>query len=900
VKRIQFTLPIVLLTGMVWHWVASASAQDVVVTPDKADGIYQIGEPVHWRIEWKGKGTASEANYAIKQGGQKQIASGAIPLTDGVGTLDSKLDEPGSLLAEIRIKADEGKTADDKSADEKSGTDKDKDEKPVASKEYKASGGALIAPDQIKPAKPRPDDFDSFWDDKLKELAAVPANPQLEKEESNKKNVDCWKITLDNIRSTHIQGRLARPSEGEKFPALLIPQWAGVYPLQKSWATDRAAEGWLVLNINAHDLPIDKPEEFYKEQSNGPLKNYPAIGNDDRDTSYFLRMYLSCVQAAEYLRSRPDWDGKTLVVSGTSQGGQQTLMLAGLDPKITAALALVPAGSDELGPEVNRAPGWPMWYWQTQGKDADKVREASRYYDINNFAPRIKCPVLIGLGEIDHTCPPAGIYATFDLIPAAKEVVVLPNSDHQEVRGSQRPFYQRLGAWMSALKKDEPPPVKSVSAATMSATSPATGTLNRLPPTHDSYLKLAAETEAALQHDVLEPWFPRCVDHENGGFYCDFDRQWQKKSSEGKFSVFQGRMTWITAEVALRRPDLAAQFLPYTQHGLKFLNDVMWDRDGGGTFWGLDDDGNGSPNFGLSKQLYGIGFCLYAAANSYRATKDPAALDLAQRIFRWVEEHAHDEANQGYFEWLAPDGTPRPPEPGVKQPLLVSGLPVGGKSMNTHIHYLEALAQLYRVWPDETVRKRLSEMLAVVRDKICQEPGVMNLYFTFDWKPTWDRDSYGHDIETAYLLLDSAEALGATDDPKTQHMARLLVDHVLATGWDETHGGIYQEGPMGGKPDALAKDWWPQFETLNSLLVMHEKYGSQTDKYFQAFLRQWEFIRDHQIDHEYPGVIESVQADGTPITKDKGRMWKAAYHDGRALLNVTDRLKKLAGEPGEK
>ena len=101
---------------------------------------------------------------------------------------------------------------------------------------------------------------------------------------------------------------------------MLIPQWAGVYPLEKAWVTDRAAEGWLVLNILAHDLPIDEPAKFYEEQSAGPLKDYWAIGNDDRETSYFLRMYLSCYQAAEYLTQRPDWNGKTLVVTGGEPG----------------------------------------------------------------------------------------------------------------------------------------------------------------------------------------------------------------------------------------------------------------------------------------------------------------------------------------------------------------------------------------------------------------------------------------------------------------------------------------------------------------------------------------------------------------------------------------------------
>ncbi|HEY2828151.1 MAG TPA: acetylxylan esterase [Pirellulales bacterium] len=861
-------------------------AQDLLVTPDKPEGVYEIGEPIHWNIQWKGEGGVSEATYSIKENGKTDFAKGTVPITDGSGSLSGKLDEPGSLLVEIKI------------------TDGD-------SKLHKALGGALIAPEKISPAASRPADFDAFWDGQLKKLAAIPPNPQVEHGESGKPKVDYWKITLDNIGDTHIQGQLARPKEGEKFPALLIPQWAGVYPLQKSWATDRAAEGWLVLNIAAHDLPIDQPEAFYKDQFAGPLKDYWAMGNDDRDTSYFLRMYLSCYQAAQYLTSRPDWDGKTLVVSGTSQGGQQTLMLAGLYPKITAALALVPAGCDMLGPDVGRAPGWPAWYSQTQGKDPEKVRQTARYFDVENFTPRIQCPVLVGMGLIDQVCPPAATFAALDQLQSPKEIIVLPQGEHQELHNSHRPYYQRWGAWMEQLRRGMPAPIKTsrTAARTSSALSSSSAKTTvaapqyssddspeYLPPTRENYLKLATETEAALHRNVLDPWFPRCVDNEHGGFYSDYTRDWKPSKSEGKFSVFQGRMTWITAEVALRRPELKDEYLPYTRYGEKFLNDVMWDKQSGGIFWGLDDDGKITPSFGDDKQLYGIGFCLYAAANSYRATKDPAALDLAQRIFRWVDQHAHDDQNGGYFEWLKRDGTPIQPDPNAKQPDLRSGLPVGGKSMNTHIHYLETLAQLYQVWPDPAVRKRLDEVLSIVRDKICREPGVMHLYFTFDWQPTSDRDSYGHDIETAYLLIDAAEALGAASDPKTQHMARLLVDHCLQTGWDETNGGVYQEGPMLGKADALTKEWWEQVEALNALLLMHEKYGQETDKYFKAFQQEWHFIQAYQFDHEYPGVIESVQPDGKPITQDKGRMWKAAYHDGRALLNVTDRLKKLGGQ----
>ena len=144
-------------------------------------------------------------------------------------------------------------------------------------KQIKALGGALVSPEKIQPALPRPDDFDAFWKDKLKELADVPMNAQVVAADGGRTNIDYFKITMDNIRGSHIHGQLARPREGEKLPAMLIVQWAGVYPLQKPWITQRASEGWLVLDINAHDLPIDESEQFYKDQAAGPLKDYPAI-----------------------------------------------------------------------------------------------------------------------------------------------------------------------------------------------------------------------------------------------------------------------------------------------------------------------------------------------------------------------------------------------------------------------------------------------------------------------------------------------------------------------------------------------------------------------------------------------------------------------------------------------
>jgi mannobiose 2-epimerase len=415
-----------------------------------------------------------------------------------------------------------------------------------------------------------------------------------------------------------------------------------------------------------------------------------------------------------------------------------------------------------------------------------------------------------------------------------------------------------------------------------------------LQPTRATYLQLAGEVETALDSDVLDVWFPRAVDNQHGGFHSHFARDWQSLPSDGKFSVFQGRMTWVAAQVVLRDPARKAAFLPIVRHGVDFLQNVMWDKQYGGFYWGLDDDGRIAPQFTDHKDLYGTGFCIYGLAAAYQATHDPAALDLAKRGFQWTDQHAHDAQHGGYFEWLNRDGTPVVPHAPDGQVETNAIGPIGYKSMNTHIHLLEAFTQLYQVWPDPTLRARLEEMLSIVRDKIAVEPGAMNLYFTDAWQPIPGHDSYGHDVETAYLTLETDEVLHHTASPATERMAKMLVDHALAYGWDSVNGGFFREGTTFGKPEDTLKEWWIQAEGLNALLLMHERYGKQNPIYFQRFLDQWNFIRRHTIDAQYHGDYNLTTADGKPLTQDKGSIWKAAYHDGRAFWNVSERLHRLA------
>jgi len=406
----------------------------LTIVGDHPDGIYALGQPIHWRVEPGSPSRFGEASYTLKKGGLLVLREGKLALASTMEEIDATLPEPGTLLLEVRASVHEGRTV-------------------------RALAGAVIAPERIQPSAPRPADFDRFWQAKLEELTNTPPNPRLVPRDCGNTNVDYWQVTMDHIRGSHLRGQLARPKAGQKLPAMLMLQWAGVYGLSQAWVTEPAAAGWLVLNISPHDLPIDETPQFYEQQVVGPLADYPAIGNDDREKSYFLRMYLSCYRAAQYLTERPDWNGKTLVVQGVSQGGLQALVTAALHPKVSAAIAGVPAGCDLAGPQNGRSPGWPAWCWKTQGKDPAKVLAASRYYDVVNFASRIKCPVLVGVGLVDETCPPAGIFAALNQLKAPKEVVVLPHGDHPGSGDSHLPFLERSRAWQEDLRAGKAPPV---------------------------------------------------------------------------------------------------------------------------------------------------------------------------------------------------------------------------------------------------------------------------------------------------------------------------------------------------------------------------------------------------------------------------------------------------------
>lgn len=404
------------------------AAPKVSVTPDVATAIYELGQQVTWTVEATSDGAhlPGKITYSVRKGGLTEIAQGSLDLVDGKTVVSASRDDAGTLLVTIKFKP--------------AGADK----------ELVAVGGAAFAPEKIKASSTPPDDFDTFWKEKYAELDAVPMNAKLEPIDIGDKRIEYFKVTLDNIRGKKIYGQLAKPAGKDNLPAMLQVQWAGVYPLQREWVVGHARNGWLSLNIMAHDLPIDESPEFYKEKAAKELNDYAAIGNDDREACYFLPMFLSCRRAVDYLTQRSDWNKHALVVHGTSQGGYQAIVTAGMHPAVTAFVACVPAGCDHTGKAAGRAPGWPQWTSRTwQNKDEQKLLTTARYFDAMNFAAQAKSPGLIGIGLIDPACPAEGVLATCNQLAGEKQVILMPAADHS---GDHKAYYQAFGPFLERQK----------------------------------------------------------------------------------------------------------------------------------------------------------------------------------------------------------------------------------------------------------------------------------------------------------------------------------------------------------------------------------------------------------------------------------------------------------------
>jgi mannobiose 2-epimerase len=415
---------------------------------------------------------------------------------------------------------------------------------------------------------------------------------------------------------------------------------------------------------------------------------------------------------------------------------------------------------------------------------------------------------------------------------------------------------------------------------------------------------LLSEFTHALRDGILRRWYPLVVDKECGGYFTNVRYDWTLDSEQEKMIVSQARHVWTTAKVA-GVIEGGGTYQEISRHGYAFLRDVMWDKDFGGYFQIRNRQGGPTDVRGWrdEKRTYGNAFAVYALAALYDLSRDPKILESAQRSFFWIEDHAYDPHKGGYFQFLTREGRPFDRSSAYKT-IASDGNELGFKDQNSSIHLLEAYTELYKVWHDPKLRTQLASILALIRDVMVSDKGYLRLFFQNDWTPVSFRDaskevreenygldhiSFGHDYETAFLMLEGSHALGIKEDTATLTVARKLLDHALANGWDTSVGGFYDGGYYfkGEKQCTIIRDtknWWAQAEGLNALLLFSRIFPHAG--YTPYFLKQWEYVKKYVLDPDRGDWFEGgIDKEPHFKTGPKSQMWKCTYHTCRALMN---------------
>lgn len=403
----------------------------------------------------------------------------------------------------------------------------------------------------------------------------------------------------------------------------------------------------------------------------------------------------------------------------------------------------------------------------------------------------------------------------------------------------------------------------SVPASAVSAASSASNL-------KDPETEMLSKRMDQLALELIEFWTSKGVDRDFGGFHGTIDRAGEPKEPTDKGLIQQSRHLWTLSTWYERRaatPEVKA--LADTSY--RFLVDHFLDADGE-FFFKVSRDGKKVTE--PKKVLYAQSFAIYALATYGRVFGVEAAKAQALACFQSIDKRAHDAKNLGYDQthdpgWLAEGAQ---------------------KGTNTHIHLLEAFTELLRATGDAVVRERLEELVTVTRTKLFQpEFHYVHQEFLVDWTPHADRQcSYGHDLETVWLLLDAVDALGRPDDADARAAALSLGLHAAEYGFDAELGGYFEEGPPGGAPAKLSKIWWVQAEALPGLWRLYELTGDRQQ--LERLTATLSYIEQHQRDAEYGEWYWETNPDGSvgPRGTDKGEEWKTSYHGVRALVFTSD------------
>ena len=397
---------------------------------------------------------------------------------------------------------------------------------------------------------------------------------------------------------------------------------------------------------------------------------------------------------------------------------------------------------------------------------------------------------------------------------------------------------------------------------------------------------LRQKVESELLSNILPFWLKYTIDNEYGGFRGQIANDLTIDPHAAKGLILNARILWTFAKAfsVYREP----VYMAAAQRAYEYLSRCFWDHEFGGVYWMVDFEGH---PLDTKKRIYGQAFTVYALAEYFHATGDAEVLEKAMRLVKSIESSGHDSAQGGYFETYERDWT-------LARDQRLSEVDMDEKkSMNTHLHLLEAYAALLRVHEDATVRLRLRELIEIFLGHIIH-PSTHHFILFFDeqWRPRSEKISFGHDIEGSWLLTEAAEILG--DAPLLGRMREIAVKMAQAVHDQaiDADGGLFYEADSTRIIDS-DKQWWPQSEAVVGFLNAYQMTGQR--HFLDAAERSWAFIEKYIVDHKHGEWFGRVSRGGVPSEKQyKVDQWKCPYHNSRTCFEVMERLGRSSRHGG--
>ena len=380
-----------------------------------------------------------------------------------------------------------------------------------------------------------------------------------------------------------------------------------------------------------------------------------------------------------------------------------------------------------------------------------------------------------------------------------------------------------------------------------------------------------------LSHNILPFWSDRMVDGKNGGFYGRIDVNDKVYPDEDKGGILNARILWTYSSAYRILKDTA--YLRLASRSEKYIIAHFFDQKFGGAYRSVKSDGEPSDT---RKQTYTQSFFIYGLSEYYRVTGDKEALKYAIGIFELFEKYALDKDHGGYFEVFTRDWH-------RSHDLLIGEKSVEDeKTMNTHLHIMEAYSNLYRVWPDKRVGDQLKKLVNIFLDKIVDsKTSHLICFMDKNWNRSSEIDSYGHDIECSWLLNEASGLLH--DSVLTDRVKKISVK--IANAAEE---GLQSDGSMIYEKDRLSqkanneRSWWVQAETVVGYYNVFQMTGDE--KYFEKSMNCWNYTKNRIVDNKGGGWFSSVSESGAPGRGDKGGFWVCPYHNSRMCMEIVERV----------